>query len=243
MAQTSLVANHDAVNRIADGPPLRVLVIEDDRDLREVLVSSFGLAGIIAGSARDGAAGLALHRREHFDLLVLDVGLPGADGFEVATELRRGGDRTPVIFLTARDELRDKLAGFASGGDDYLTKPFNIAELIARIRAVVGRSTQTRSRHHSVGGLVLDEDRHEVTRDGEVIDLTPTEFRLLAFLMEHAGRVVTREQILRAVWDHPDGGNPSVVENYISFLRRKVDTGDPPLIRTVRGIGYSLRDG
>jgi two-component system OmpR family response regulator len=225
-----------------DRPNLRVLVLEDDEDLREVLVGSLSLAGMQVSSVRDGASALFHQRTDPCDLLLVDVSLPDVTGFDVTQRLRRSGDRTPVIFLTARDELRDKLAGFQSGGDDYLTKPFDLAELIARIRAVAGRVPSPRAPLEYFD-LVLDPGRHEVHRGGRLIDLTPTEFRLLTFLMENAEQVVSRQQILDAVWGYAGGGNVSVVENYISFLRRKVDEGEPALIRTIRGVGYTLRRG
>jgi two-component system OmpR family response regulator len=226
----------------ANGAPLRILVVEDDSDLREVLASSLSLAGMEVSSVGDGETALGVQRSEVYDLLVVDVGLPDIDGFAVTSRLRHGGDRTPVIFLTARDELRDKLAGFQSGGDDYLTKPFDLAELIARICAVAGRAAPSRS-SMEYADLTVDSGRHEVFRGDRQVDLTPTEFRLLAYLVENAEQVVTRQQILDAVWGYSGGGNSSVIENYISFLRKKVDADGPPLIRTIRGVGYTLRHG
>ena len=233
---------HEPWGRSGSLPSVRVLVVEDDQDLREVLVSSLSLAGMEVASARDGASALGVHEADPADLLLVDVALPDLSGFEVTAQIRGQGDRTPVIFLTARDELKDKLAGFESGGDDYMTKPFELAELIARIGAVVGRVAPPRSTL-VYGDLVVDPGRHEVTRGGRPIDLTPTEFQLLVFLIENAEQVVTRQQILDTVWGYTGGGNPSVIENYISFLRRKLEADGPPLIRTIRGVGYTLRSG
>ncbi len=217
-----------------------MLVVEDDADLREVLASSLSLAGMEVSAVGEGRSALSLQRDLTFDLLVVDVTLPDIDGFALTTDLRHGGDRTPVIFLTARDELRDKLAGFQSGGDDYLTKPFELAELIARIGAVAGRSGPLRNSMEYFD-LVLDAERHEVFRGDARVDLTPTEFRLLAYLMENAERVVSRQQILDAVWGYSGSGNSSVIENYISFLRKKIESDGAPMIRTIRGVGYTLR--
>lgn len=233
---------HEPWGRSGSVSSVRVLVVEDDQDLREVLVSSLSLAGMEAASAPDGTSALAAHDADPADLLLVDVTLPDLSGFDVTARLRGQGDRTPVIFLTARDELKDKLAGFQSGGDDYMTKPFELAELIARIGAVVGRAAPARTTL-VYDDLVVDPGRHEVTRRGTPVDLTPTEFQLLVFLVENAEQVVTRQQILDTVWGYTGGGNPSVIENYISFLRRKVEADGPPLIRTIRGVGYTLRSG
>lgn len=241
MSQVTSV-RHEPWGRGGSLAALRVLVVEDDQDLREVLVSSLSLAGMVVGSAPDGTTALESHAADPVDLLLVDVALPDLSGFDVTSRLRSGGDRTPVIFLTARDELKDKLAGFQSGGDDYMTKPFELAELIARIGAVVGRTAPPRSTLTYLD-LVVDPGRHEVTRGGRPIELTPTEFQLLVFLVENAEQVVTRQQILDTVWGYTGGGNPSVIENYISFLRRKVEADGPPLIRTIRGVGYTLRGG
>jgi len=172
--------------------------------------------------------------------------LPDLDGFEVARRLREsegGGTRVPVIFLTARDATEDKVHGLTVGGDDYVTKPFSIEELVARVRAVLRRHGDEGEKNSKLtfADLELDDDAHEVRRAGELIELTPTEYRLLRYLLANAGRVLTRNQILDHVWDYDFGGEASVLETYISYVRRKVDRFDPPLIQTVRGVGYVLR--
>ena len=199
--------------------------------------------GFEVEEASGGMEALAELRARSFDLVVLDVMLPDTDGFEIVRRLRRDGSRVPVIFLTARDTEADKVAGLTLGGDDYLTKPFGLDELAARIRTVLRRT-----RRDGEGGPVLtfadielDQDSYEVRRQGQLIDLSPTEFRLLRYLMQNPGRVLTRAQLLDHVWDYDFGGEASVLETYISYLRRKVDRVDPPLIQTVRGVGYVLR--
>jgi two-component system OmpR family response regulator len=176
-------------------------------------------------------------------LIVLDVGLPDEDGFTVVQRLIADGLKVPVIFLTARDATEDKVHGLTVGGDDYVTKPFSIEELVARIRVVLRRhqaavGSQARL---SLADLELDEDTHEVLRAGQPVELTRTEFRLLRYLLMNAGRVLSRAQILDHVWDYDFGGDASVLETYISYLRRKVDRSEPPLIHTVRGVGYVMR--
>ena len=176
------------------------------------------------------------------DLVLLDVMMPDGDGFEALRRIRSGGSEVPVIFLTARDEVPDRVKGFAVGGDDYLTKPFSLEELLGRIRAVLKRTRpgapQSRLR---VGAIELDEDAHEVRRDGALVALTPTEYRLLRFLMVNAGRVVSKAEILDHVWEHDPDRDGNAVEPVLSYLRRKVDQGEPRLIHTVRGLGYVLR--
>jgi len=178
------------------------------------------------------------------DLIVLDVMMPGLDGFEVCRRLRADGERAPVVFLTARKELDDRLTGLTIGGDDYLAKPFSFEELVARIRVVLRRhqpDTGNASGRLSLADLELDEDTHEVIRAGQPVELTRTEFRLLRYLLMNAGRVLSRAQILDHVWDYDFGGDASVLETYISYLRRKVDRAEPQLIHTVRGVGYVMR--
>jgi two-component system OmpR family response regulator len=175
-------------------------------------------------------------------LIVLDVGLPDEDGFELTRRLAADGLKVPVIFLTARDATEDKVHGLTVGGDDYVTKPFSIEELVARIRVVLRRrEPSAREGRHTLADLELDEDTHEVLRAGRPVELTRTEFRLLRYLLMNAGRVMSRQQILDHVWSYDFGGDASVLETYISYLRRKVDRVDPPLIHTVRGVGYVLR--
>jgi len=220
----------------------RVLVVEDDDELRDVLVSSLALAGFELSSARNASEALLEVQRSRPHLALVDVGLPGRNGFELGREVRAAGHRAGIIYLTARGELRDKLTAFESGADDYLTKPFSLAELVARIRAVIGR---TFGDHEAgvlrYGDVEIDEARHLATRGGSSLELTPTEFRLLEYLVLNAEHVLSRQQLLTHVWGYDYEGNTSVVENYISFLRRKLDDRDGELIRTIRGIGYCLR--
>ena len=226
-------------------PEARLLVVEDEPNILELLSASLRLAGFEVATATGGLEALQAVQRHRPDLVVLDVMLPDLDGFDVARRLRSGDTRTPVLFLTAKDATEDKVTGLTVGGDDYVTKPFSLEEVIARIRAVLrrGRSAgppppPTRLR---AADLELDEESHEVWRAGKRVQLSPTEFKLLRYLMTNAGRVLSKAQILDHVWDYDFGGNAGVVENYISYLRKKVDTVDPPLIHTVRGFGYVLR--
>ena len=196
-----------------------------------------------AGSGRQALEAVAKRRP---DLIVLDGMLPDLDGFEVARRLRQGegnGTRIPVIFLTARDSTADKVEGLRLGVDDYVTKPFSIEELIERVKAVLRRAGGAGPGEHKLTyhDLVLDEDTREVWRAGRLIELTPTEYKLLHYLLSNASRVLTREQILEAVWDYTFAGNASVLETYVSYLRHKIDDVEPPLLHTVRGVGYSLR--
>jgi two-component system OmpR family response regulator len=223
-------------------PVPRLLVVDDEDTIRELLCGSLRFAGYEVVSAGSGAEALRASISARPDLVLLDVRMPGGDGFEVARRMRSaGGPEIPVIFLTARDEVRDRLAGFESGADDYITKPFSLDEVLARIRAVLKRTQPTIGSRLHVNDLELDEDAHEVRRGGEIIALTPTEYRLLRFLMVNAGRVVSKSQILDHVWEYNPGGEGNVVEPCISYLRRKVDQGETRLIHTIRGVGYVLR--
>jgi two-component system OmpR family response regulator len=220
----------------------RLLVVDDEPFLRDAVAASLTFLGFQVTTAETGTEALRLARERPFDLVVLDVMLPGADGFEVVRRLRRDGSRVPVIFLTAKDTQDDKVTGLTLGGDDYLTKPFGLEELAARVRSVLRRT-----RHDSGGpvltfaGIELDQDSYEVRRGGHVIDLSPTEFRLLRYLMLNPGRVLTRPQILAQVWDYDFGGSSTVVATYIAYLRRKLAAHGPDVIHTQRGVGYSLR--
>jgi two-component system OmpR family response regulator len=228
----------------AGGTP-RILVVDDETSITDLLGMALRYEGMevrVSHRGRD-AIEQAASFRPH--LMVLDVMLPDLDGFEVLRRLTAdlGHDRLPVLFLTARDALDDKLRGFTLGGDDYMTKPFSVEELIVRVRAIL-RRTRPGDRDDGrlvVGDLELDEESHEVRRGQTPIDLTPTEFKLLHYLMLNAGRVVSKAQILDRVWNYDFDGNANVVEIYISYLRRKVDTLGPRMITTIRGVGYSLR--
>jgi two-component system OmpR family response regulator len=220
-----------------------VLVVDDKEYIRDLVSSSLRLAGFAARAVPDGSQALAAIAAERPDLVVLDVRMPGIDGFEVCRTLRADGNDVPIIFLTARDAPDDRVSGFTKGGDDYVTKPFSLEELVARIRAVLRRSGvsgQSTSRL-SYADLVLDEDTMRVTRGGQAIELSPTEFKLLRYLLLNPERVLSKTQILDHVWQYEFDGKGSVVENYISYLRKKIDILDPPLIHTVRGFGYVLR--
>ncbi|WP_033296389.1 response regulator transcription factor [Amycolatopsis jejuensis] len=224
----------------------RLLVVDDEATVRELLSAALRFAGFQVSSAATAGEAVAAAAEEPPDLVLLDVMLPDADGFEVARRLRerhpsgRSGP-VPVLFLTARDRQADKVAGLSLGADDYVTKPFDLEELIARIRAIL-RRTQGHQEVVTVGELVLDAEGHQVTRAGQPVRVSATEFRLLRYLMENAGRVVSKAQILDRVWQYDFGGDASIVDTYISYLRRKVDIGEPKLIHTVHGVGYVMRE-
>jgi two-component system, OmpR family, response regulator len=223
---------------------VRVLVVDDELNITELLCLALRYEGFEVKSAADGRHALRAVREFDPRVVILDVRLPDIDGFEVCHRLRASGNRAPVIFLTARDSTEDKIAGLTIGGDDYLTKPFSLDELIARVRAIVRRSTVGRdaaSGRLRFADLMLDEDTHEVRRGERPIALTPTEFRLLRFLLLNSGQVLSKAQILDHVWQYDFGGDGNVVETFISYLRKKVDAEGDPLIHTIRGFGYSLR--
>ena len=221
----------------------RVLVVDDELYIRDLVSSALRIAGMEPVTVADGTEALRAVERDRPDLVVLDVGLPGVDGFTVCRQLRDRGDQVPVVFLTARDDKEDMLQGFTKGGDDYMTKPFSLDELIARVRAVLRRTRQAEpeTSRLTYDDLELDESTMRVRRGDEVIALSPTEFKLLRFLLRHKEQVVSKAQILDHVWEYDFDGNASVVENYISYLRKKLDHRDPKLIHTVRGFGYVLR--
>jgi len=231
-----------------DRPKPFVLAVDDEEHITELVAMALGYNGFEVQRAATGREALAAVQQRRPDLILLDVMLPDLDGFEVARRLRsdeRAGTRVPVIFLTARDATADKVEGLRLGVDDYVTKPFSIEELIERVKAVLRRAAgggtvagESRLKYHD---LELDEDTRDVWRAGRLIELTPTEFKLLHYLLSNSRRVLTRDQILEAVWDYTFAGNASVLETYISYLRHKVDATGPPLIHTVRGVGYSLR--
>jgi two-component system OmpR family response regulator len=221
----------------------RILVVDDEHSMRDLVSSALVFVGYTVRSAATGFAALAAVADFAPHLIVLDVSMPGIDGVEVCQRLRTAGDTTPVIFLTARDAVGDTVEGFAAGGDDYITKPFHLQVLVARVQAVLKRTAagDARSDRLVCADLEIDEATHRVWRDGERIDLTPTEYRLLRYLMHNAGVVVSKAQILENVWQYDFGGDASVVETYMSTLRRKADRPDARLIHTVRGFGYVLR--
>jgi two-component system OmpR family response regulator len=227
-----------------DIPPagVRVLVVDDDPHLAELLATTLRFAGFQVAAAATGQAALQAAVEFAPEIAVLDVMLPDLDGFEVVRRLRHGGHAFPVVFLTARDGTADKITGLALGGDDYVTKPFSIGEVIARLHAVLrrtrGGADETVLR---CADLEMDQDAHQVRRGGQLIELSPTEYRLLRYLLVNAGRVVSKAQILDQVWQYDFGGDAGVVEKFVSNLRRKIDAESPPLLHTVRGFGYALR--
>jgi two-component system OmpR family response regulator len=220
-----------------------LLVVEDDPNILELLSASLRFAGFEVRSAMSGSTAIAAAQHQRPDLVVLDVMLPDVDGFDVIKRLRADGDRVPVVFLTARDGTDDKIRGLTLGGDDYVTKPFSLEELTARIRAVLRRTTGEGSATPKLAfaDLELDEETHEVHRGGNLVQLSPTEFKLLRYLMHNPNRVLSKAQILDHVWNYDFRGDDNIVESYISYLRRKVDNVQPRLIQTLRGVGYVLR--
>ena len=228
----------EARNRIE-----RILLVEDEEPIRDLVSTALRFIGFTVESVGTGPEGLALARNEPWHLLVLDVNLPGLDGFAITRKLREAGDDVPVIFLTARDDPADLREGFMGGGDDYLTKPFSLEELVLRVEAVLrrGQGRAAERAQLSAGNLLMDDDAHRVWLSGQEVELTPTEYRLLRYLMRNIGRVLSRAQIIEHVWDNGYAIEPTGVETYVSYLRRKLDDRDGRLIRTVRGVGYSLR--
>jgi two-component system OmpR family response regulator len=225
--------------------PTRVLVVDDEPNITELVSIGLRYEGFDVSSAHDGRGALRAVRELKPELVILDVTMPDIDGLEVVRRMRAENIWMPVIFLTARDAVEDKIAGLTVGGDDYIAKPFSLDELVARVRAMVRRNHLAARREDSgvlrYADLVLDEDRLEVSRGSRLISLTPTEFRLLRFLILNAGRVLSKSQILDHVWQYDFGGDGNVVETFISYLRKKIDVEEPTLIQTVRGFGYTLR--
>jgi two-component system, OmpR family, response regulator len=236
---------------MADGEHIpKVLVVDDELNIRELVQVALKFHGCLVTLAATGKDALAQAASERPDLIVLDVMLPDIDGFEVCRRLRADGNEVPVIFLTARDATSDSITGLTIGGDDYITKPFSVDALVARVRAVLRRTARQKVQNAGaagsgsivrVGDLELDEDHWTVRRAGTLVDLSPTEFRLLAYLMRNQGLMLTRRQLLENVWGWEYGGQSQVLETYVSYLRRKLDPLGPPMIHTQRGVGYSLR--
>ncbi|MDR6865674.1 two-component system OmpR family response regulator [Microbacterium resistens] len=231
--------------RRADGAPLRILAVDDEPMLTDLLSMALRMEGWEVRTAGSGLEALQTARDFGPDALVLDVMMPDLDGLGVLKRLRESGNMVPVVFLTAKDAVGDRIAGLTAGGDDYVTKPFSLEEVVARLRAVIRRSGVAASDSGDsvlqVGDLTLNEDSHEVIRDGVEIELTATEFELLRYLMRNERRVLSKAQILDRVWSYDFGGRSSVVELYISYLRKKIDAGRTPLIHTVRGVGYMIK--
>lgn len=224
---------------------LRVLVVDDEPSITQLLAMALRFDGWEVETADTGSDAITTASTFHPDVIVLDIMLPDFDGMQVLSRLRKSGELAPVLFLTALDSVEDRVKGLTAGGDDYMVKPFSIEELIARLRALVRRSRQTRGQGPSpilaVGDLVLNEESFEVSRAGEPIELTSTEFELLRYLMRNERRVLSKAQILDRVWSYDYRGKPTVVELYISYLRKKIDSGRKPMIHTVRGAGYMLK--
>ena len=227
-----------------DGSPLRVLVVDDEENIAELLRMALRYEGWDVEVALTGSRAVNTAKKQRPDAVVLDMMLPDFDGMEVLRRLRTDQTDVPVLFLTARDSVEDRVAGLTAGGDDYVTKPFSLEEVVARLRALMRRSGAHQTATASllvVGDLQLDEDSHEVTRDGADISLTATEFELLRYLMRNPRRVLSKAQILDRVWNYDFGGQANVVELYISYLRKKIDAGREPMIHTMRGAGYVLK--
>jgi two-component system OmpR family response regulator len=230
------------VDRNGSGPA-RILVVDDEPNIVDVISMALRYEGFEVDAAGTGAEALVKARDTRPHVLLLDVMLPDMEGFEVAKRLGAERARVPIIFLTARDATEDRVRGLTVGGDDYVTKPFSLEELVARVRALLRRSGAAEAEDSllTFADVELDDDAHEVTRAGQLIELTPTEYRLLRYLMLNPRRVLSRAQLLEHVWDYDFGGDARVLETYVSYLRRKLDEHGPSLIHTVRGVGYSLR--
>ena len=227
-----------------DGSPVRVLVVDDEPNLTELVSMALRYEGWDVQAAGTGAEAVRAARELSPDAVVLDMTLPDIDGMEVLRRLRADAPEVPVLFLTARDAVEDRVAGLTAGGDDYVTKPFSLEEVVARVRALLRRTSVVAEESSSllaVGDLTLDEDSHEVTRGGVEITLTATEYELLRYLMRNPRRVLSKAQILDRVWHYDFGGQANVVELYISYLRKKIDAGREPMIHTMRGAGYVLK--
>ena len=231
--------------RRPDGQRLRILVVDDESTLTDLLSIALRYEGWEVKGAASGTEAVRLAREFSPDAVVLDVMLPDFDGFEVLRRLRTYAPKVPVLFLTARDAVEDRVAGLTAGGDDYVTKPFSLEEVVARLRALMRRAGVGISPREeavlTVGDLSLDEDSHEVRRGGQLIALTATEYELLRYLMRNPRRVLSKAQILDRVWNYDFGGQANVVELYISYLRKKIEGGRPRMIHTVRGVGYVLK--
>jgi two-component system OmpR family response regulator len=221
----------------------RVLVVDDEENITYLLGTALRHFGFDVDTAGSGREGLAKATDTKPDLMLLDVMLPDVNGFDVCRRLRDAGVQVPILFLTARDGTEDKVRGLTLGGDDYVTKPFSLEEVVARVRAILRRSGRLGDGEPPLAyaDLVMDDDAHQVRRNGELVELSPTEYKLLRYLLANAGKVLSKAQILDHVWEYDFGGEATVVETYISYLRKKLDPLGPPLIQTVRGIGYALR--
>ena len=219
----------------------RVLIVDDEPNIRDLLATSLRFAGYEIQTAANGAQAVAAVTESEPDIILLDVMLPDMNGFSVTKKLRAAGIQSPILFLTARDDVEDKITGLTVGGDDYLTKPFSLDEVVARIQAILRRTktVETESAVIDAGAVVINQDAHEVTIEGKLVDLSPTEYKLLRFLVMNPDRVLTKAQILDHVWEYDFNGDMGIVESYVSYLRKKLDPiSSRPLIQTKRGVGY-----
>jgi two-component system OmpR family response regulator len=242
-AATPQSAPHPTSESASEG---RILVVDDETNILELLAVSLRFQGFEVYTAASGPAALDLARDIRPDAVILDVMMPGMDGFGVLRRLRADGIDAPALFLTARDSLQDKITGLTLGGDDYVTKPFSLEEVVARLRVILRRAgkgaDEPRNPRLRFADIELDEDTHEVWKAGEQVSLSPTEFTLLRYFVINAGTVLSKPKILDHVWRYDFGGDVNVVESYVSYLRRKIDTGETRLLHTLRGVGYVLRE-
>ncbi len=240
---TTSTLQRDALTR-PDGQPVRALVVDDEATLAELLSTALRYEGWQVEHALTGQAAIKQARSLEPDVILLDVMLPDLSGLEVLRRIRATHPHVPVLFLTAKDAVEDRIAGLTAGGDDYVTKPFSLEEVVARLRALLRRAGAVSEREEAVlvvGDLTMDEDSHEVTRGGDDIRLTATEFELLRYFMRNPRRVLSKAQILDRVWQYDFGGQANIVELYVSYLRRKIDKGRAPMLHTLRGVGYVLK--
>ena len=227
-----------------DGSAIRVLLVDDEHTLTNLVSLALGFEGWQVDVAHDGQDALRLYEANRPDVIILDIMLPDTDGLTVLRQLRATGSSTPTLFLTARDSVDDRIIGLTAGGDDYMTKPFSLEELVARLRGLLRRTVQAVSEEKAalvVGNLVMDESSYQVRRGGDDVMLTTTEFDLLRYFMRNPLRVLSRAQILDEVWNYDFAGKASIVDLYVSYLRKKIDADRPPMLHTVRGVGYMLR--
>ncbi|HEX7805787.1 MAG TPA: response regulator transcription factor [Cellulomonas sp.] len=242
---TTTATQRDHLLRV-DGSPVRALVVDDEPTLAELLSTALRYEGWHVEHALSGQSAIKLAKSFDPDVILLDIMLPDLSGLEVMRRIRATSPTVPVLFLTAKDAVEDRVAGLTAGGDDYVTKPFSLEEVVARLRALLRRAGAVSEREEAVlrvGDLVMDEDSHEVSRSGTDIHLTATEFELLRYFMRNPKRVLSKAQILDRVWQYDFGGQANIVELYVSYLRRKIDAGRSPMIHTLRGVGYVLKPG
>lgn len=243
---SAITPAHADVGGFPDYTGTKILVVDDEPSIVELLTVSLKYQGFKVAAASSGEEALTVAQRFHPDAFILDIMMPGMDGFRLLSRLREAGHGGPVLFLTAKDAIEDRVHGLTLGADDYVTKPFSLEEVIARLRTILRRSDRSSfgqpSNHLTFADIELDDDTHEVWKAGELVELTPTEFALLRYFMVNAGVVLSKARILDNVWDYDFNGDANVVESYISYLRKKIDTGDVKYLHTLRGVGYVLRE-